>query len=164
MSQHSCETETLKTETISPVCLIVCCAFVYRAEPDYYDAVTTPMDLSMIQQKLKTEEYDDVEQMSADVQLIVSNAKAVYGVSSSHMIIISNLLTPGISSSSSTFLSPLPSALVLVQVQVLVLDLSGPTSLRFGLGTFLGPDVSVDKEELVKFWKSCASTFGSRNF
>ena len=30
--------------------------------------------------------------------------------------------------------------LVLVQVQVLVLDLSGPTSLRFGLGTFFGPD------------------------
>jgi len=35
----------------------------------------------MIQQKLKNAEYDGVEQMSSDVQLIVSNAKAVYGVS-----------------------------------------------------------------------------------
>jgi len=61
---------------------------MYRAEPGYYDAVTTPMDLSMIQQKLKTEEYDDVEQMSADIQLIVSNAKAVYGVSSAHIHIL----------------------------------------------------------------------------
>jgi len=31
--------------------------------------------------------------------------------------------------------------LVLVQVQVRVLDLSGPTSFWFGLGTFLGPDL-----------------------
>jgi len=30
--------------------------------------------------------------------------------------------------------------LALVQVQVLVLDLSGPALLRFGLGTFFGPD------------------------
>jgi len=59
-----------------------CCVSVHRAEPDYYDTVTTPMDLSMIQQKLKNEEYDDIEQMSSDIQLIVSNAKAVYGVSS----------------------------------------------------------------------------------
>jgi len=57
---------------------------VHRAEPDYYDTVTTPMDLSMIQQKLKNEEYNDVEQMSCDIQLIVSNAKAVYGVSSTN--------------------------------------------------------------------------------
>ena len=55
---------------------------LHRAEPDYYDTVTTPMDMTMIQQKLKNEEYDDVEQMSTDIQLIVSNAKAVYGVSS----------------------------------------------------------------------------------
>ena len=32
------------------------------------------------------------------------------------------------------------SALVLVQVQVLVLDLSSPTSLQFGLRTFFVPD------------------------
>jgi len=57
---------------------------LHRAEPDYYDTVTTPMDLSMIQQKLKNEEYDDVEHMSSDIQLIVSNAKAVYGVSNTN--------------------------------------------------------------------------------
>jgi len=62
------------------------------------------MDLSMIQQKLKTEEYDDVEQMSADIQLIVSNAKAVYGVSSAHILILSHLLTPSVSRSSGMFL------------------------------------------------------------
>ena len=60
---------------------------VHRAEPDYYNAVTTPMDLSMIQQKLKNEEYDDVNQMSDDICLIVSNAKAVYGVSITHPLI-----------------------------------------------------------------------------
>jgi len=54
---------------------------LHRAEPDYYDTVTTPMDFSMIQQKLKNEDYDDIGQMSSDMQLIVSNAKAVYGVS-----------------------------------------------------------------------------------
>jgi len=32
------------------------------------------------------------------------------------------------------------SQLVLVHVQVLGRDLSGPMSLRFGLGTFFGPD------------------------
>ena len=58
------------------------CVFLRRAEPEYYTTVTTPMDLSMIQQKLKSEEYRDVEEMSSDIQLIVSNAKAVYGVSS----------------------------------------------------------------------------------
>jgi len=60
--------------------------FLSRAEPEYYEAVTTPMDLNMIQQKLKNEEYDDVEQMSSDVQLIVSNAKMVYGVSSDDIL------------------------------------------------------------------------------
>jgi len=54
------------------------------------------MDLSMIQQKLKNEEYDDVEQMSCDIQLIVSNAKAVYGVSItySHSVLFSTLFSP----------------------------------------------------------------------
>ena len=60
---------------------------VRRAEPDYYNAVTTPMDLTMIQQKLKNEEYDDVDQMSVDIRLIVSNAKAVYGVSIVHTVL-----------------------------------------------------------------------------
>jgi len=54
---------------------------VLRAEPEYYKTVTSPMDLSMIQQKLKNEDYDDVDQMGCDIQQIVSNVKAVYGVS-----------------------------------------------------------------------------------
>lgn len=38
------------------------------------------MDLLKIQHKLKSEEYDDVEAMSADVELLVKNAQAFYAV------------------------------------------------------------------------------------
>ena len=39
------------------------------------------MDLLKIQHKLKSEEYDDVEAMSSDVELLVKNAQAFYAVS-----------------------------------------------------------------------------------
>lgn len=42
--------------------------------------VTNPIDLLKIQQKLKTEEYDDVDDMHADMELLVSNAKSFYKV------------------------------------------------------------------------------------
>ena len=62
-----------------PVC-------VCRTEPEYYDIVETPIDLLKIQQKLKTDEYDDICQLTEDVQLLVNNAKAYYSVNSKYNI------------------------------------------------------------------------------
>lgn len=49
-----------------------------RQEPSYYEVVANPIDLLRVQQKLKTDSYDDIEELSADVELLVKNAKAFY--------------------------------------------------------------------------------------
>uniref|UniRef100_A0A915PSR4 Protein polybromo-1 n=1 Tax=Setaria digitata TaxID=48799 RepID=A0A915PSR4_9BILA len=49
-----------------------------RTEPKYFDVVTHPIDLTRIQQKIKTEEYSTVEDLSADIRLLVNNNKAYY--------------------------------------------------------------------------------------
>ncbi|XP_058117196.1 protein polybromo-1 isoform X2 [Anopheles coustani] len=49
-----------------------------RQEPSYYEVVANPIDLLRVQQKLKTDSYDDVEDLAADIELIVNNAKAFY--------------------------------------------------------------------------------------
>lgn len=49
-----------------------------RQEPGYYDVVTNPMDMLKVQQKLKTEEYEDINDMQSDIELIATNTKAFY--------------------------------------------------------------------------------------
>ncbi|XP_074033562.1 protein polybromo isoform X4 [Leptinotarsa decemlineata] len=49
-----------------------------RQEPAYYDVVSNPIDLLKIQQKLKMDEYDDIDDLQSDVELIVNNTKAFY--------------------------------------------------------------------------------------
>lgn len=49
-----------------------------RQEPGYYDVVSNPMDLLKVQQKLKTDEYIDLDDLQSDIELIVNNTKAFY--------------------------------------------------------------------------------------
>lgn len=49
-----------------------------RQEPSYYDVVDNPIDLLRVQQKLKTDSYEDVEELTNDLELLVNNSKAFY--------------------------------------------------------------------------------------
>ena len=49
-----------------------------RSDPGYYDAVENPIDIMKIQQKLKTDEYDAMDDLKADFELMVSNTKLYY--------------------------------------------------------------------------------------
>ncbi|EPB65995.1 hypothetical protein ANCCEY_14918, partial [Ancylostoma ceylanicum] len=45
---------------------------------DYYKQVKSPIDLTRIQQKLKTEEYLSFEEFCEDVELLMENTRTYY--------------------------------------------------------------------------------------
>ena len=51
-----------------------------RQDPSYYEVVSNPIDMLKIQQKIKTDDYEDIEDMAQDVELMVNNAKSFYKV------------------------------------------------------------------------------------
>uniref|UniRef100_A0A1I7WT51 Bromo domain-containing protein n=1 Tax=Heterorhabditis bacteriophora TaxID=37862 RepID=A0A1I7WT51_HETBA len=53
---------------------------ISRADPEYYKQVKSPIDLTRIQQKLKTEEYRSFDEFCEDVELLVENSKSYYKV------------------------------------------------------------------------------------
>ncbi|XP_035918994.1 protein polybromo-1-like isoform X3 [Anopheles stephensi] len=69
---------TFKKEDGTTLCDTFIRAPKRRQEPSYYEVVMNPIDLLKVQQKLKTDSYEDVEDLTADIELIVNNAKAFY--------------------------------------------------------------------------------------
>lgn len=67
-----------KKEDGSMLCDIFIRAPKRRQEPNYYEIVKNPIDLLRVQQKLKTDSYEDVEELTTDIELLVNNAKAFY--------------------------------------------------------------------------------------
>lgn len=51
-----------------------------------FQVVSNPIDMIKIQQKIKTDEYDDVDDLQADLELLINNAKSFYKVN--HLCIL----------------------------------------------------------------------------
>ena len=49
-----------------------------RTDPAYYEVVSDPIDMLRIQQKLKTEEYADLDELKGDFVKLFNNAFAYY--------------------------------------------------------------------------------------
>jgi len=49
-----------------------------RSDPGYYEIISTPIDIMKIQQKVKTDEYNNVDELKEDFDLLISNTKAYY--------------------------------------------------------------------------------------
>ena len=52
----------------------------FRTHAEYYTLIKQPIDLIRIQQKLRTDEYQTLEQFSDDIQLLLNNARTFYRV------------------------------------------------------------------------------------
>lgn len=52
-----------------------------KTEPQYYEVIKSPIDMLKIQQKIKTDVYNELEEFCKDVQLLVDNAKLYYAKS-----------------------------------------------------------------------------------
>jgi hypothetical protein len=46
-----------------------------REYPDYYEQIERPMDLNRIRRKIDDDKYTSLDQMSADVDLLCTNAQ-----------------------------------------------------------------------------------------
>lgn len=61
---------------------IICETFIRapkrRNMAEYYEVVSAPMDLIRIQSKIKLDEYNDLDEFTRDIELIVTNTKAYY--------------------------------------------------------------------------------------
>lgn len=68
----------IKKEDGTPLCDIFIRAPKRRQEPNYYEIVTNPIDLLRVQQKLKTDSYEDLNDLTNDIELLINNAKAFY--------------------------------------------------------------------------------------
>ena len=51
-----------------------------RSFPDYHEIISNPIDLSRIQQKLRSDEYESVTSFVDDIELMFNNAKSYYKV------------------------------------------------------------------------------------
>lgn len=69
---------SIKKEDGSMLCDTFIRAPKRRQEPSYYDVVNNPIDLLRVQQKLKTDSYEDVDELTFDLELLVNNSKAFY--------------------------------------------------------------------------------------
>ena len=49
-----------------------------RTEPSYYEIVTDPIDMLRIQQKLKMDEYTNMDELKEDFALLFKNALSYY--------------------------------------------------------------------------------------
>ncbi|MFH4974813.1 hypothetical protein AB6A40_001522 [Gnathostoma spinigerum] len=49
-----------------------------RTDPEYFKVISQPMDLTRIQQKIRTEEYNSVDEFCADFALLVDNNKMYF--------------------------------------------------------------------------------------
>ncbi|KAF7257005.1 hypothetical protein EG68_05957 [Paragonimus skrjabini miyazakii] len=52
-----------------------------RSNAEYYETIKEPIDLARIQSKIKADEYETVEQMAADISLLIENTKSFYPAS-----------------------------------------------------------------------------------